>query len=185
MRRNSGGINTFKVLKLHFIPFSSIANSFYGSGVSLRVNKLMQDYLIRLEMAWSSSLTHVMLSELMNPCWITKTQPCLVTAARTFFMLTVKGVWLTSCTAGILLYIFIRPLPQWRPETGSRRSGTSPRRFLCTESKVAHSALIGDRCWGRLRQTGKLQKGPGIFPASILWLYRSRRMKWQTFLSHQ
>lgn len=59
------------------------------------------------------------------------------------FMLPVKRGRLTSCTAGILLYIFTRP----RPHLSSREWFEPVERVTASCALAGRQSLIEDRCW--------------------------------------
>lgn len=72
-------------------------------------------------------------------------------ALELLFMLPVKGGWLTSCAAGILLYALISPLPrEWFETSVQRVSASLP---VLSESIGGHRGLMEDRCWEKDRKT--------------------------------
>lgn len=108
---------------------------FWTLFVSANFSACMWYYLITLEMACSSHLT---LLYYLNWWTLVETKgpsPVSWPMLEPLSLLLVKGGSLTSCAAGILLYVFIRLLPQCRLVNYARLSTTSLYCFLCTLSQ--------------------------------------------------
>lgn len=135
---------------------------------SQRMHAILSNYISILEMSCSNHLALYW--------WALETKghsPVSWPALEPLFM-PVKRGWLTSCSAGILLYIFIRPRPQCQLVNDSSLSSASLHHILCI-AQSWYQSLTKDRCWEgerdwdqKLQMTKKMVKNHKRFLKFLL-----------------